>query len=434
MKIGLEVHVALPTKSKLFCSCSMADAEEPNSQICPICLGFPGSKPTLNEAAVSAALGIAKALHCKVNEKISFVRKVYFYPDLPKCYQITQMDGAIGKEGYLDLEEKKVRIRRIQIEEDPAQIVREGMLTLLDFNRSGTPLVEIVTEPDITTEEELRSFIANLRSILYYLGVDVNKEIKADLNISLPPAETRVEVKNVTGIKSLIEATRAEIERQSDAIKNGEPIARETRGYNEKSKLTESLREKETDEEYGYIYEPDLTTFEIKGMGSNKAVYISDLAKELAKNTDVNPKTIKEITMLDRHSLELISKFKGKYKLRSVIHGIQRFQKYGGEQKVPDQVIERIIKLVEEGKEVTKEMVSDVVAGKEVNVEYANLSDAQLDKMIKEFIEKNPGILEEYKKNSKTANLIINQISQKNNLHPKDVAKRVSIILGDLAK
>ena len=120
MKIGLEVHVALPTKSKLFCSCSMADTEEPNSQICPICLGFPGSKPMLNELAVSSALGIAKALNCKINNHISFVRKVYFYPDLPKCYQITQLDGSIGKEGYLELDEKKVRIRRVQIEEDPA--------------------------------------------------------------------------------------------------------------------------------------------------------------------------------------------------------------------------------------------------------------------------------------------------------------------------
>lgn len=427
MKIGLEVHVALPTKSKLFCSCSMADAEEPNSQICPICLGFPGSKPMLNEAAVSSALGIAKALNCRINNRISFVRKVYFYPDLPKCYQITQMDGSIGSVGYLELDEKKIRIRRVQIEEDPAQIIREGMLTLLDFNRSGTPLVEIVTEPDISSEEELRSFIANLRSILYYLGVDINREIKADLNISL--AEIRVEVKNVTGIKSLIEATRYEIERQTECIKNGEQIARETRGYNEKSKLTESLREKETDEEYGYIYEPDLTTFDIKGMEHTEAVYISKVSEELAKGTDVNPKTIREITMLDRHSLELINKFRGRYKLRSIIHGIQRFKKYGGDEWAPDDRIERIIRLVEEGLEVTKEMVEDVIAGKEVKVQYAKLTEAQLDKAIRDFVEQNPSILAEYKKNPKTANLIINQIAQKNNLHPKEVAKRVGIVL-----
>ena len=430
MKIGLEVHVALPTKSKLFCSCSMADTDEPNSQICPICMGFPGSKPTLNGAAVSSALGIAKALNCRVKEGISFVRKVYFYPDLPKCYQITQMDGAIGSSGYLDIDEgKQVRIRRVQIEEDPAQIVRDGALTLLDFNRSGTPLVEIVTEPDITCEEELRSFISSLRSMLYYLGVDINKEIKADLNISLPPGDIRVEVKNVTGIKSLIEATRFEIERQEDAIKHGEPIARETRGYSEKSKLTESLREKETDEEYGYIYDPDLTTYDISGMGFNKAVYVGKLAEELSKGTDVNPKTIREITMLDRRSLELISKFNGRYNLRSIIHGIQRFKKYGGDAEPGDVVIERIIRLVEEGAEVTKDMVQDAIAGREVKAEYSKLTDGQIDQKIRDFLERNPDILAEYRRNSKTANLIINRIAQENNLHPRDVAKRVSAVL-----
>ena len=234
MKIGLEVHVALPTKSKLFCSCSMDDAE-PNTNICPICTGFPGSKPMLNSAAAESGFSIANALHCKINRNMSFVRKVYFYPDLPKCYQITQMGGAVGSEGYLDIQGKRIGIRRVQIEEDPAQIVRDGMLTLLDFNRSGTPLVEIVTEPDITDEGELRSFIANLRSILYYLGVDINREIKADLNISI--SDVRVEVKNVTGIKSLIEAARYEIARQHRVLEEGKAIAKETRGYNEKRRI-----------------------------------------------------------------------------------------------------------------------------------------------------------------------------------------------------
>lgn len=427
MKIGLEVHVALPTKSKLFCSCSMADTDEPNSQICPICLGFPGAKPMLNEAAVSSALGIAAALHCNINKEISFVRKVYFYPDLPKCYQITQMEGAIGSRGYLEIEGKEVRIRRVQIEEDPAQIVREGMLTLLDFNRSGTPLVEIVTEPDITTEEELRAFIANLRSILYYLGVDINKEIKADLNISL--AEVRVEVKNVTGIKSLIEATRFEIERQAEAIKNGEEIARETRGYNEKNKLTESLREKETDEEYGYIYDPDLTTFEINGIEHAKAVYITEVSQRLTEGTDVDPKTIKEMTMLDRRALGLINKFNGKYKLRSVVHGMQRFQKYAGNLNAADHKIEKSIALAEKGVAITKEMIQDIAEGKEVKVKYEKVGNAELDDMIKKFLNKNPKVLEEYRRNKKTANLVIGMIAKESNLHPKDVARRVNQVL-----
>ena len=433
MKIGLEVHVALPTKSKLFCSCSMEESEYPNLNICPTCMGFPGSKPMLNETAVKSALGIANALHCDVNRKISFVRKVYFYPDLPKCYQITQMDDSIGREGYLELENKKIRIRRVQIEEDPAQIVRQGMLTLLDFNRSGTPLVEIVTEPDINTEEELREFIANLRSILYYLGVDINREMKADLNISL--AETRVEVKNVTGIKSLIEATRFEVERQSEAIKNNEKIERETRGYNEKSRVTESMREKETDEEYGYIYESDLGTFDISEMEYVEPVYITNVSDELARGSGVNPKTIKEITMLNRDALAMIYKFKEKYSMKSILHGIQRFEKYSNKSmKTEDAVkIERIIRLVDEGKDISREAAEKIIAGEEVNIQYSNVTKMEIEALIEKFVAENPGILEEYKRNKKTINLIIKEISYKNNMHPKDVSDAANAVLNRIS-
>ena len=211
MKIGLEIHIALPTKSKLFCACS-TDAKQPNTAICPICMGFPGSKPMLNKEAVKVALSISNALHCRINQNMSFVRKVYFYPDLPKSYQITQLEGAIGQGGYLPFGGKKVGIRRVQIEEDPAKIVREQAYTLLDFNRSGVPLVEVVTDPDMHSQEELWSFLRTLRSMLYYLGIDIDKEVKADLNVSVIGDE-RVEVKNVTGIKNLIEAAKYEVER-----------------------------------------------------------------------------------------------------------------------------------------------------------------------------------------------------------------------------
>ena len=425
MKIGLEVHIALPTKSKLFCACS-TEAEVPNTSVCPICMGFPGSKPALNEAAVESALGIANALHCSINKSISFVRKVYFYPDLPKCYQITQTDGAIGSEGYLDIG-KKVRIRRVQIEEDPAQIVRKGLLTLLDFNRCGTPLVEIVTEPDITIEGELRSFIASLRSILYYLGVDINKEIKADLNISV--AEVRVEVKNVTGIKSLVEALRFEVERQNSIVKAGGSIARETRGYNEKRKVTESLREKETDEEYGYIYEPDLTVFDISGMKCEEPVYIDRVAEGLAKGSDISPRTIREMTMLDRHTLELIKRFRGKYKMRSIIHAIQRFKKYN-EEDPSSEVIEKMASLIEADKILTKEAINDIKSGIGVSVEYAKMGDADIDKVIMEFLRENPHLVSEYKRRSKTMNLMIDRIAKIHGLHPKDVARRLALIIG----
>ena len=434
MKIGLEVHVALPTRSKLFCACSMKDSDKPNSNICPICMGFPGSKPMLNEAAVVSALDISNALYCKINRKISFVRKVYFYPDLPKCYQITQMEDSIGKEGYLELENKNVRIRRVQIEEDPAQIIRQGMLTLLDFNRSGTPLVEIVTEPDINTEEELREFIANLRSILYYLGVDINKEMKADLNISV--GETRVEIKNVTGIKSLIEATRFEVERQTEAIRNNEKIERETRGYNEKSRATESMREKETDEEYGYIYESDLSTFDISEFRPADPVYINKIAAELAGESEVNPKTITEITMLNRSALAMIYRFRKEYRIRSIIHGIQRFEKYSDSamKEEDSDRIEKLVKLIDEGKDISREIAENIIAGKEVKIEYSDISMEGIAKMVRKFLDENPNILDEYKKNKKTVNLIIKEISSKNNLHPKEVAAGADAVLKSIAE
>lgn len=428
MKIGLEVHVALPTKSKLFCSCS-TEEEKPNAAICPVCMGSPGSKPMLNEEAVRSALGIANALHCKVNNRMSFVRKVYFYPDLPKSYQITQLDGSIGGPGRLQTEEGAVRIRRVQIEEDPAKIVREGALTLLDFNRSGIPLVEIVTEPDITSEKALWSFLRTLRSVLYYLGVDINKELKADLNISL--AETRVEVKNVTGIKNLIEAAKYEMERQGEIIREGGRIAKETRGYNDKRKTTESMREKETDEEYGYIYEPDLTTFDLSKMEFRKPVYISDIALQFEKDYGVSARTFMELTMFDRRGLELIDRFKGRYEIKNVLHALERVKKYERED-MPDGSFEEIIKLVAKDIVITDEVIGLVEAGKADTIRHERMNPEELEKLIREFIEKNGDIIKDAEKNKKALNFIVGELSRKGNLNPKDVAKRVHEIVAEL--
>ena len=421
MKIGLEIHVALPTKSKLFCSCGM-ESDTPNTEICPICMGFPGSKPMLNEEAVRSALGIASALHCEINRKASFVRKVYFYPDLPKSYQITQLDGSIGGAGRLQTDEGTVRIRRVQIEEDPSKIVREGALTLLDFNRCGTPLVEIVTEPDIVSEKGLWAVLRTLRSLLYYLGVDINKELKTDLNISL--AETRVEIKNITGIKNLIEATKYEIARQGRIIKEGGTIAKETRGYNEKRKTTETLREKETDEEYGYVYEPDLTTFDLGGMDYKKPTYISDIALSFEKKYGVGAKTFTELTMFDRRGLELIDKFKDRYDIKNVIHALERVKKYERED-MSEKSFEEIIGLVGKDIVVTGEVIKEVEAGRASGIRHEQMSPKELDSLIAEFIEKNGDIIKDAEKNKKALNFIIGELSRKGNLNPKDVAKRV---------
>ena len=305
MKIGLEVHVALPTKTKLFCSdLAYENQEEPNSNVCPVCLGLPGAKPVLNQKALEISTSIAKALNCEINEKTWFVRKVYFYPDLPKGYQITQLDGAVGIKGYVNLNGKMIGIRRVQIEEDPARIIREKDYSLIDFNRSGVPLNEIVTEPDITSLDELKGFIEELRSILYYQGVNINQELKTDLNISL--AEKRVEIKNVTGVRNLIAAAEYEIRRQSSLIQEGKEINAETRSYKEDTDETVSSREKETEEEYGFTFEPDLTFYDTTKLSIQKAVIASSVAKELAYKQEYNEKTIRELILFNKKNLSLL--------------------------------------------------------------------------------------------------------------------------------
>jgi aspartyl-tRNA(Asn)/glutamyl-tRNA(Gln) amidotransferase subunit B len=423
MKIGLEIHIALPTKSKLFCSCS-SSGEQPNTEICPICMGFPGSKPMLNEEAVRIAKGIANSLRCKIKDRISFVRKVYFYPDLPKSYQITQTDASIGAVGYLDTDSKRIAIRRVQIEEDPAKLVRDGALTLIDFNRSGMPLVEVVTDPDISNYDELWSFLRNLRSVLYHLGIDIEKEVKADLNVSVEGGR-RVEVKNVTGIKNLITASKYEMDRQTRLVKEGKEVVGETRGYNEKKRMTESMREKETDEEYGYIFEPDLTVFDVGGMDYVKPIYAKEVALQLASKHGANAKTIEELIMFDRRALDLINAFKDKHAMKGIIHAIESAKKYGKE--MSDNNFEMLIELIEKDVVVTQEILDKLDRGESVNISYAKLSDKELDSAIKEFIEKNKDILKDYDKNKKTLNYIIGEIAKKYSMHPKDVAKRVSL-------
>jgi len=326
MKIGLEVHVALPTKTKLFCSdLAYENQEEPNSNVCPVCLGLPGAKPVLNKKALEISAGIARALNCEINEKTWFVRKVYFYPDLPKGYQITQLDGAIGIKGYVDLNGKKIGIRRVQIEEDPARIIREKDYSLIDFNRSGVPLNEIVTEPDIESLEELKLFIEELRSILYYQGVNINQELKTDLNISL--AEKRVEIKNVTGIKNLIAAAVYEINRQSALIKEGKEIKAETRSYKEDSNETVSSREKETEEEYGFTFEPDLTFYDTTKLKIPEPIIASKVAKELSDKNDYSEKTIRELILFNKRNLSLLTSI-SKDEFKKGISLIEKFASF----------------------------------------------------------------------------------------------------------
>ncbi len=269
--IGLECHVQLNTDSKLFCSCpTKPETEEPNSSCCEICLGMPGSKPMLNKKALDFALKVALALNCTINKKFFFSRKTYFYPDMSKNFQITQYEIPVAEKGFLQLQSgKKIRLRRIHLEEDPAALIHEsGMLssnyTLVDYNRSGIPLIEIVTEPDVSSPQEAREFLDQLTTILSYLEVfDFESgTLKADCNVSIEGNE-RTETKNVTGKRNVEKALAFEAERQLKLVSEGKKIVRETRAFDEKTLSTKATRKKETEEDYGYIFEADLTGFEL---------------------------------------------------------------------------------------------------------------------------------------------------------------------------
>jgi len=282
IKIGLETHVQLNSLSKLFCPCAnpvnLKEEAPPNSLTCPTCLGMPGSKPVLNKRIVELATKVALALNCKIAPEMYFSRKTYFYPDMSKNYQITQYEIPLASEGHLEIEsgnkKKKIVIRRIHIEEDPAKVIHVGGLggkyVLVDYNRSGIPLIEIVTEPDFESPQEARLYLQKLTTILEYLGVyDPSSQavLKSDGNISLygdGVTGNRVEVKNITGAKEVEEALKYEVIRQNSLLTQGIQVKMETRMWNPDLGSTQEMRGKEAEAEYGYIFEPDLPKFTIQ--------------------------------------------------------------------------------------------------------------------------------------------------------------------------
>ncbi len=267
-KIGLEIHVQLATKTKLFCGCS-TNADKPNTATCPICLGMPGAKPVLNKKVIKLATKLASAFGSSVQNEMAFSRKTYFYPDMSKNYQITQYEKPLALGGFLKVGKKKIHIRRIHIEEDPASLkhpggIGESNFVLADYNRSGIPLVEIVTEPDIETPYEARAFITSLLNVLGYLHVydPHNFSLRADVNVSLKGGQP-VEIKEITGSKEIEKAIAFEIVRQESLLKSGIKIEKQTRHYSTDTGSTELMRTKETEEEYGYIFDADLPVFKI---------------------------------------------------------------------------------------------------------------------------------------------------------------------------
>src|SRR2546428_2999535 len=274
--IGLEVHVQLLTVTKIFCSCSTRFGDPLNTNVCPVCLGLPGALPVLNRKAVEFAVLAAIALNCRVNETSIFARKNYFYPDLPKGYQISQYDRPLAEHGWIEIDSKagakKIGITRLHLEEDAGKSLHEGFpdaaeKTAIDLNRSGVPLIEIVSEPDIASPEEAYEYLTRLKEIILYTGVsDVNMEegsLRCDANVSVRPRGqkefgTKTEVKNVNSFRFIREALEYEIDRQIGVVESGGKITQETRLYNPNEGKTYGMRSKEEAHDYRYFPEPDL--------------------------------------------------------------------------------------------------------------------------------------------------------------------------------
>ena len=274
--IGLEVHVQLLTVSKIFCSCSTHFGDLPNTNVCPVCLGMPGALPVLNRKAVEFAVLAAMALNCRLNETSIFARKNYFYPDLPKGYQISQYDKPLAEFGWIKVPgaggEKRIGITRVHLEEDAGKSLHEGFAnsaetTAIDLNRTGVPLIEIVSEPDIASPDEAHEYLTRLKEIILYTGVsDCNMEegsLRADANISIRPRGqrefgTKTEIKNVNSFRFIRDALEYEIDRQISVIDSGGAITQETRLYNSNEGKTYSMRSKEEAHDYRYFPEPDL--------------------------------------------------------------------------------------------------------------------------------------------------------------------------------
>lgn len=313
--IGMEVHAELKTKSKMFCNCKngLGEEKEPNLHICPVCSAQPGTLPYPNKQAIEFVQLAGLALNCKLNLQSKFDRKNYFYPDLPKGYQISQYDQPFCGKGYLEVNGKRVGVTRIHLEEDTGKLVHPNGTdyTLVDFNRAGVPLMELVTEPDIETGEEARIFCQKLRQIFRYLEIsdaDMEKgNMRCEVNISLYEkgedklSGTKVEVKNINSFKFVEKAINYEIERQTELLEKGEKVVQETRGWDSNRNVTVSQRKKESAHDYRYFPEPDIPPFKFT------AEYIEEIRRKLPELPEAKMKRFKEEFSLPEKDIEILT-------------------------------------------------------------------------------------------------------------------------------
>ncbi len=420
MKIGLEIHVQLPTRSKMFCSCPTTEADGPNTHVCPTCLGMPGSRPVLNRRVLEYGIMLAKMLGCRVNDTTWFSRKTYFYPDMSKSVQVTQYDNPIGEGGIYYLGDKKpIRITRIHIEEDPGKTKRVGdQSSLVDYNRSGIPLAEIVTEPDLSTPAEAREFlkqlIEDIRHVIDLPG-DGERSIRCDCNISV--GTERCEVKNVTGLKNVERALTFEVIRQTKILKSGGKIDRETRRFDEERGVTISVRKKEFEADYGYIDEPDLGVYNIKELADSIKIKESPqkMVLRMANQYGIEQKMAKQLIATSMGLAETFERVASEIDVPTAVRWVagpvsanwKAMESEGRDIQPALDAISRFAKGEITDSECTLEIKCSMTGQ---TAEAAQGASEDLDKVICAYLDENPNVVEDYRKNEKAANRVIGYV------------------------
>jgi len=446
-KIGLEIHCQLTNlNSKLFCSCKANYREfEINENICPICIGLPGSLPRLNQDAVKKATMIAMALNCSTPEKIAFFRKNYFYPDLPKNFQITQLniygDTSIGGAGSIMVGDKKINITRIQLEEDPGRLIYEGsssknQITLVDYNRAGTPLVEIVTEPDFESPKQVREFLNILSDLLENLGVSdpsLEGAMRADANVSIEGGK-KVEVKNIGSFHDLEKAVHFEITRQNSLHSREIEIAQETRHWDDKRKITISSRSKEEELDYRYFLEGDIPWITIDSSVQEKLKTempesISSKKERYVSKYNIPPQ-VADVLSSDKFYSDLFDESHDESNAKEIANiittdlmGLVDTREKRENSKLTAKHLAELSNSIQSGKisrNSAKNALHEIVkSGKELSqiiseLDLGNVSDeSELLKIISEIISSEPDVVEQAKSNPQTINYLVGKVMQK---------------------
>ncbi len=456
-KIGLEIHLQLNVNSKLFCNCS-TKAEKPNTSVCECCLGFPGSKPVVNKKVIEFAIKLGLALNCSIQKENFFSRKTYFYPDMSKNYQITQYEFPLCLNGNIRYKNKVIRIKRIHIEEDPASIqypktISDSEYCLIDYNRSGVPLCEIVTEPDLTSAEEAREFLEYLISIIDYLDIYDSKRftIRVDANVSLPGTK-RVEIKNITGFKAVEKAIGFEIIRQRGKLRRNEEFKQETMHYDASLNKVIPMREKEFEEDYGYIFDPDLPKIVIeeklikeikKEIPELPGEKINRLTRQYKINEDTASVLASEKEICDLFE-ESTKKADKDLAIRLITVTLKKVLNYNNiklkESRLTTDNFISLLKLVEKN-ELTvrmadlllRKLIFSKKRTKELVEELGFTKISDFDKIMDRVLEKNKAAVEDYKKgNSKALHFLIGQVLRETK-DKADAKKIESEILKKLA-